>query len=1093
MGNNLIDFWERKSNTKKTRRLCLPKFLMVTLLLLIGFFGNTSLYAQSVEVSGTVMDGNNFPIPGVSVLEKGTSNGTETDFDGKFTLNLKNQNAVLVFSSISHKTQEVSASGKRSFSIILEENLQTLDEVVVVGYGSSRKSDLTGSVVSIGGDALKTQPISNVSEALTGRLAGVQISSTEGSPDAEMTIRVRGNGSITQNASPLFIVDGFPVPTINDISSSDIESITVLKDASSTAIYGSRGANGVVIVTTKTGKQGRISIDVNSFYGFNKIAKTIDVLSPEDYVKWQYEYALLNNDEDSNGEIDMSSYEDFFGLWQDYDQYQGLKGNNWQEQIYGRRGEVQGRDLAIRGGNEKVSFNFNYAHFDQKAIMQGSSFRRDNLSLGLKSKLTDKLDLSLRFRYSDSNIGGGGANEQDGASVSRDSRLKHSVRYPSLPINGLTTEEAELSGDLINPFEAVRDNQRKQLRKNYNMQGSLSWKIIDNLKFKSQVGLNIRDDEDYRFYGPTTYYVTDRVETDYQGAPALRFRDRKRNSFRNANTLSYDFKQFLEEDHSLKLLLGEEMIIQKNNQLTNIIQGYPDYFDLDLAIKFNGQGDPFVVNNMFSPDDKLLSFFGRLNYDYKNRYLLTATYRMDGSSRFAGDNRWGYFPSVAFAWKASEEAFLEDVSWLDLLKFRLSYGQAGNNNIPTGQTEPVYLPNTTTYINNESSFWAPSTILANPDLKWETTVTKNAGLDFGFLSNRITGSFEVYENVTEDLLMNFPIAGSGYISQYRNVGEIQNSGVEASLNIIALEKENYGVNLGFNVGFNKNRINSLGTLEDFGIGSNWASTQIEAPDFLVEVGQPIGVMNGYLNDGRYEVSDFNFDSNTGDYTLKEGVVDASPVLGDLRPGMIKLKDIDGDNQVTLEDNGIIGDANPDFTGGFNLSAHAYGFDLSAAFNFSVGNDVYNANKIQFTTSNQNDDYANLSSIMADGKRWTNLNPETGQLVTDPAQLEALNANTTMWSPNMGSYVLSDWAVEDASFLRLNTLTLGYSIPGNWIEKAGLTRLRFYTTATNVFVLTNYSGLDPEVSTLRRTPLTPGVDYSPYPRSRQVVFGFNLSF
>jgi hypothetical protein len=444
------------------------------------------------------------------------------------------------------------------------------------------------------------------------------------------------------------------------------------------------------------------------------------------------------------------------------------------------------------------------------------------------------------------------------------------------------------------------------------------------------------------------------------------------------------------------------------------------------------------------------------------------------------------------AWKITEEDFMKDISWINSLKLRLSYGQAGNNNIPSGQTVQNFESRNTTYLNGITNYWAASNTLANPDLKWETTVTQNVGLDYDLFKGKVTGSLEAYKNVTKDLLINFPVPGTGYTSQYRNMGETQNMGVEASLNYAAIEKENYGLNFSVNIGLNKNKINSLGVMDDFGQNTNWASSQI-GNDYVINVGEPLGLMYGYQSDGRYEVSDFNYDPTTGSYTLKDGVVDNTAVVGTVMPGTMKLKDITGDGKVTVSDNAIIGNSNPKHTGGMVINAYAYGFDLSAGFNWSVGNDVYNANKIEFTTSNPNGQYRNLSTEMADGIRWTNLDPTSGQLVTDPTQLAALNANTTMWSPYMQRFVFSDWAVEDGSFLRLNTLTLGYTVSESLISQIGISKLRFYLTANNVFILTNYSGLDPEVSTRRKTPLTPGVDYSPFPRSRQLVFGLNLTF
>ncbi|WP_324719938.1 SusC/RagA family TonB-linked outer membrane protein [Salinimicrobium sp. HB62] len=1060
-------------------------------LILLGFIfmlGAEVKAQDDTTISGTVVAAETQePLPGVNIVEKGTSNGTMTDFDGNFSLEVSNPNATLVLSYVGFQTREIRLNGRTNLNVELEVDANALEEVVVVGYGTARRSDLTGSVASISGEQLDEQARASVAETLTGRLPGVQVLSTEGSPDAEVNIRIRGNGSLTQDSSPLIIVDGFPVASMADISPTDIASISVLKDASSTAIYGSRGANGVIIITTKDGISGKISVSVNAFHGFQKIAETIDVLNPEDFVKWQYEYALLRDPEN------LDSYERLFGLWQDYDLYVGQEGNNWQKQVYGNMGEVQSHDISIRGGSEKASYNFNYAHYDVNTIMLGSAYKRDNLSLALKSEAGEKVDLSFTVRYSNTDIDGGGTNEQNEVS-SADSRLKYSVQYSPIPIAGLTTTNTDeaLTGYLVNPFVATSDNQREQLRRNYNMLGSFGWDIMDNLRFQSDFGLDYRIEQDYRYYGRSTYYSRNKPSADNQGLPSLVYSDRKRESFRNANTLNYDFERFLGEDHNLRLLLGQEMIITKDNEETSEIQGFPKDFDFETTRKLTTQGTPQTVDNFYRPDDKLLSFFGRVNYDYKNRYLLTGTFRADGSSKFLGDNRWGYFPSAAVAWKLSEEDFLDSAEWLDVLKVRLSYGEAGNNNIPAGQTVQSFQSNTTTYLNGIPTYWSASRVLANPDLKWETTVTQNAGLDWEIMNGMLRGSLEAYKNVTTDLLLAFRTPGSGYEYQYRNLGEIQNTGFEGAINYTPIMEDNYGLSMAFNLSANRNRINSLGALENYQDYSGWASSEIGS-DYAVWVGQPVGAMYGYRSAGRYEVSDFDYDPLINTYTLKSGVVDNSSIIGEVMPGSMKLQDINGDGIVDISDNSIIGDANPDFTGGFVIDAYAYGFDFSAAFNFSVGNDVYNANKVQFTTANENGQYRNLSAIMADGNRWTNLNPETGQLITDPDALAAANATTTMWSPYMSRYVFSDWAVEDGSFLRLNTLTLGYTLPTDIVSRANITKLRFYATANNVFILTDYSGLDPEVSTRRKTPLTPGVDYSPFPRSRQLVFGLNLNF
>lgn len=1056
------------------------------LILLAILATSSALYAQSRTVTGTVKsDGD--ALPGVTVLEKGTNNGTVTDSDGKFTITVS-ENAILVISFVGMKPMEVPVGSQTSIDVSMEADITQLGEVVVIGYGTAKKSDLTGSVVSVTGDDLKKMPVSTVAETLTGRMAGVNVSSTEGSPDAEIRIRVRGGTSLTQDNSPLYIVDGFPVRSISDVSPSDIKSIDVLKDASSTAIYGSRGANGVIIITTKGGNiDGKLSVSYNTFAGYKRMAKQLDVLSPDDYVRWQYEYSLLDED--------LPSYQNYFGLYDDIDLYSGLKGNNWQDQVYGRTGRVFSHDLSVRGGTQKLNYSINYARFKERAIMVGSDYNRDNITVKIGSSPIDKIDLGFSLRYSRTEINGGGANEQNEVS-SADSRLKHSVTYSPIPLAGLTDDDTneQIANYLINPLTATADNDRFQERRNYNIGGSFGWKIINNLQLRVEGGMDTYNSLDNRFYGLTTYFVKNRPAGENQNHPAVVMSDRKEYRFRNTNTLSYDFKDILTGDHHLNVLVGQEMLKSEMNQVTSELHGFPVLFTSDEAFKLTTQGIPQSVDNFYNPDDKLLSFFSRINYDFKGRYLLTAVYRADGSSKFLGDNRWGYFPSVSAGWKISEESFMEGTAgWLNMLKLRASYGQAGNNNIPTGQTAQTFVSSNPTWLNDITKIWAPSKTMANPDLKWETTITRNVGLDFGLMQGRLSGTVELYKNNTIDQLIRFPTPGTGYDDQYRNLGEMENKGVELSMNYIVLDKEKYGLNVSFNISFNRNEVVSIGNMENIAGTSNWASTAI-GPDYRVLVGNALGLMYGYRHDGRYEVSDFEgYDPGTGTWILKAGVVNGSGIVGTPAPGMMKLKDLTDDGQITVDDKEIIGNVNPKHTGGFIINGYAYGFDLTASFNWSVGNDVYNANKVEYTTATPQVQYRNLIGSMAEGKRWTNVDPATGQLVTDPTQLAAMNANTTMWSPYMDRYIFSDWAVEDGSFLRLNTLTLGYTMPSSISSRLKVKNLRFYLTGYNVFVLTNYSGFDPEVSTRRNTPYTPGVDYSAYPRSRQFVAGLSLNF
>ena len=1051
-------------------------------------------FAQGRSVEGVITDASGEPMIGVNVLVKGTTNGAVTDMDGKFVIHKVKSSDMLSVSYIGYTSQDIKVGSRNSFTITLREDSKTLDEVVVIGYGSVRKKDLTGSVATVGAEALTAIPVATATEALTGKMAGVQITTTEGSPDAEMKIRVRGGGSITGDNTPLFIVDGFPVESISDIPASEIEDITVLKDASSTAIYGSRGANGVILVTTRSGKEGKVSVNYNAYYSWKKMAKKLNTLSGSDYVKWQYEKAMLSGGK--SDEINPEDYTKIFGNYQDMDLYDNVPTNDWQDQVFGRTGHTFNHNLSISGGSDKMKFTFNYAHMDDKAIMIGSNFKRDNLSLKLNYKPVKNVTLDFSARYSNTSIDGAGANESKTEVSTADSRMKNVMIYP--PFNYASLSEGyDPDMNLIQPVTSVWDNDRRQNRKTFDYNGSFTWEIIKNLKFKTEFGLQQYASNDKRFYGVTTY----NSRTNGNSQPIAVFIGRDRETFRNANTLSYDFKKlFKNQDHHLNILLGQEIVKVKSNEATDEVRYFPALFTANEAFSLTSQGQAYNTDKFTNADDNLLSYFGRVNYNYQSKYLLSATFRADGSSKFAEDNRWGFFPSVAVAWRISSEKFMEGTrNWLDDLKLRLSYGTAGNNAIDSDQTRTIWSAGSGAalgWINNLSSFWTTGSHMVNPDLTWETTHTRNIGLDFSLFGGRLNGTFEYYWNTTKDLLIEFPVSGTGYSYQWRNLGETENKGYELTLNWVAVEKQNFGLSINANIGFNKNNVVSLGGLTEYSAASNWASSEIGS-DFVVRPGLPVGQIYGYVSDGRYEVDDFEgYDASSNTWILKEGVADASEVIGEkmLRPGAMKLKNVDGseDNKVTTTDRAIIGDTNPVASGGFGLNARIYGFDVAANFTYSIGNDVYNANKIEYTTAGNNTKYRNMIDIMADGNRWTNLR-EDGTISNDPAELAEMNAHTTMWSPWMNQNVLTDWAVEDGSFLRLSTLTVGYTLPVSLTRKVGINNLRFYVTGYNLFCLTGYSGFDPEVSTRTKTALTPGVDYSAYPKSRQFVIGLNLNF
>ncbi len=1061
------------------------------ILALLGMVTALSLSAQTT-IKGIVTDETGEPLIGAGVLVEGTSIGTITGIDGDYVLSVPADAVNLVFSFIGLADQTVAINGQTEINVVLKADQTFLDEVVVVGYATVKRRDLLGSVSSVGSDKLAEQPVTTVSQALSGKMAGVSVVTTEGDPDADIKIRVRGGGSITQDSSPLYIVDGFPVESINDIPSSEIQSIDVLKDAFSTAIYGSRGANGVVIVTTKNAEKGqKISVKLNAYWGLKTMANkgAIQAMDSENFVKFQYELGVLRDN--------LSSYyEPYFGTFEDIDMYAGLPTNNWIAAVFGRTGSTFSVDASVSGSSEVANWTLGYAHMGDEAIMVGSNYSRDNLNFKGNFKTSARTSIDANVRYSRVNVRGGGANGiNDTGTTSGNGRLKHAVSYTPIPIatNIQGVDEEQDYGDNAPPLLSVSDNDSRRIRVTLNANAAFNWNIVDKLNLKIEGGLEKFTQSDDRFYGMTTYYVANN-STDKTGV-SNQHKETFRTRYRNTNTLNYDFASvFKNDDHNLSVLLGEELTITQSNILTTMVDGLNASYDAPMAWNFMSSGTPASTNNYFNPDDKLLSFFGRVNYDYKHRYSIGATLRADGSSKFSRGNRWGFFPSAAASWTISNEPWMDaSHNWLDQLKLRYSFGTAGNNNIPSGQLVKQYSSTVTAWLSQSNNYWMAGKVMNNPDLTWETTYTHNIGLDFSFFQSRLSGSVEVYQNDTKNLLINFPITGSGYDSQYRNLGSIRNRGVELTLNAPIFQKKDFSLSIGGNIAYNKNVVTDLGGLTKITAQSYWASTEI-GDDYIVEVGQPLGNMYGYVSDGMYSPDDFTW--NGSKWVLNEGVVDCSAVIGAsyLVPGAPKYKNIDGseDNKVTVADRTVIGNASPDFTGGFNLSGYLYGFDFSANFNFMIGNQVYNANKVEFTSSRKFYN-RNLVNAMDVKNRWTNIDWTTGEMITDAETLKTVNAGKTMWAPFVGNAVFSDWAVEDASFLRLQSVTLGYTLPEKLTQKVHLRRARIYVTGTNLLCLTKYSGYDPEVDTRRATPLTPGVDYSAYPKSIGFVAGINLTF
>jgi TonB-linked SusC/RagA family outer membrane protein len=1059
------------------------------------FLSMLCLVAFAQTSTGLVKDKTGEPMIGVNVLVKGTTNGTITDFDGKFSIPDVPGNATLVVSYIGYLSKEVKAG--KDLVIVLEEDNKTLDEVVVIGYGTVKRRDLTGSVASVSGDKLAANPVANVAQALQGALPGVSVTSQDGRPGAGMSIRVRGGGSITQSNDPLFIVDGVQVSGIDDIPADNIESIDVLKDAASTAIYGARGANGVILVTTKGGKEGKTTVKYNMYYQLKETPETLDVLDAYDFVLWNWSYGTAYGKSYGDG---VASY---YGLGSQYgnhlNEYREVKSHNYVDDVM-RTASTWNHDVSLSGGTDKTKYYASVNYTDDEGTRINSGYKRWNANIKLDQKITNDLSVNFDVRYSE--IGLEGRDFGVATSAYRYRPIDNplgSADATDLGMGSSNVEGGNSPIDQINSYQNISNRQRLRAK------AGLTWKVIKGLTAKTELSLS-------RNWGEEKYW-NDGVYAGSDSEAKLTKSDGY--GVRWATTLNYEV-QGLGEDHSLSFLVGNEVLASKSNKSIINGFGYPEGFTMDDAFGMINMTNTSLGKDNFSntigTPSHTLSWFGRANYSYKGKYLLTATFRADGSSKFAPNNHWGYFPAAAVAWRLSDEAFLEDAKdWLDNLKLRLSYGTSGSDNIDASLWKGTWEPGTVTVDGVVTPIYKPGEMKPNPDLKWETTISRNLGLDFGFLNNRIRGSLDFYWNTTKDILMKVPVdASAGYANQFQNVGQTSNKGLELSLGADLIHTKDFNLNFGLTYNFNKNNIDKLTDAALADVHTGWGSSmRVPNYDYIIRVDNPVGIIQGFKSAGFYTVDDFNYAN--GIWTLKPGVPDiqglvnyvggdnyARPEGQTAFPGVMKFEDTDGNGTVDDDDKTIIGKTMPQHTGGFNISGNYKNFDFSLGFTYQIGGDVYNANSMYTMMGNKDTSFgANRLAIIKDCFKIYDVN-SSGDLyaVTEPDALRALNANAKYALPYSEYGIVSSDFIEDASYLRLNTLTLGWTLPSAWTKKVGVSNCRIYFTGSNLFCLAGYSGLDPDVNTAKDGTdgfPTPNYDYCAYPKARTYTFGINLAF
>lgn len=1025
-------------------------------------------HAQDVTVKGTVKDAIG-PVIGASVIQKGTTNGAVTEIDGTYTLTVP-ANAVLTVSCIGYRTQEISLEGRKVLDIFLQEDTEMLSEVVVVGYGQMKRADLTGAVASVGDEAISKSVVTSIDQVLQGRAAGVQIQANSGTPGASSSIRIRGINSLNATNQPIFVIDGVVIDSATDdetsnplstINPSDIETMDVLKDASAAAIYGSRASNGVIMITTKKGKAGHATVTYDGYVGWQEMAKQLDMLNLQ-------EYAELHNMRAGMYIVQQSSQfvrPELLG-----------EGTNWQDELF-RKALMHNHSLSVTGGNGKTTYAISGGYLGQEGIALGSDFNRISLRSNIDTQIKSWLRGGVNFSF---------AQSKQNVGTDNNTIMSALLQQPTVAV---TSPDGSFDGpeDTWMPenpvgLASIRTNKNEKI--NFRFNTFLEAEIIDGLTFKTELST------DWNF---NSYYY---YQPDYQFG--VKKSDTRTSKWTKTQTKYWSWRNILTygktfaEKHNLNLMLGQEMSFSKWENQVGTATGFLSNSTPDLSA-----GDVTTSTTTGTKvTNSIASMFGRAFYSYDDRYLVTATIRRDGSSKFASGNKWGWFPSAALAWRISEEGFMENAAAVNNLKLRAGWGSTGNQNV----SDFAYMA----LLSYKTTPWGTGVLTgntANPELTWETTDSYNVGLDLALFDNRIEFIADVYYKKTRNLLLQLPLpaylgsSGQGAAANpWGNVGSLENKGIELTLNTVNISKGDFywGTNLIFSL--NRNKVLALDTANS-SIEKNY---QPSSNNFIVTktaVGQPIGQFWGYKVIGRFdEAADFFYRDENGQVkqvALPEGntISESGTWIGDYR-----YADLNGDGVINNEDCTYIGNPEPKFTYGIGNTFTWKGFDLNIFFNGSYGNQAMNLTRYRIEDPRVNNNVLKSSLNYA---RVEVIDPSLPE--NDYRNLRVVNAGETSMpaiqktDANANYTRISDLLIEDASYIRLQNISLGYTFPSDWMRKAKISSLRLYATIQNVYTWTKYKGLDPEIGAMYGDALMTGVDYGRYPSPRIYTFGVNISF
>ena len=982
------------------------------------------LSIPQTKINGVVLDTNGQPLSGANILEKGTSNGVIADFDGNFTISLSDENAVLVVSYLGFASKEIAVDGNENLRITLEESAAGLEEVVVIGYGTVKKSDLTGAVSSIKGEDLNTDSQASIDEIIQGRIAGVQVTQTSAEPGGAFSIRIRGTNSITAGNEPLYVIDGLPGANPgNSLNPADVKSIEVLKDASATAIYGARGSNGVVLITTKQGlKDTQLEINYNLTTGIQNASKTLDLMNTGEYMAF---YNALSLD---RGDAAPFSQEFINTIG---------AGTDWQDEIL-RSALMQEHRLSFSGGSSDTQYYLSLNYFDQEGIVIDSGFERITGRVNLTHSIGEKLKVGINFSnslLSEDLIPSGTGTNRDAGVIATAIQLP-----PTMPIYDDNGDYAFSLQDLSNSVAQARTIE--QFSKSTRMYGNtfIDYQIFKDFKSRINLGYD--------------HMITEFDEVmNKETQRGLLFEGRAtRSSTENDSYLFEfinDYSKTFSAKHRLNALLGYSYQKFENSSFRASAQNFPS-----SSFGSNNLGAGDTSQNIVGSsrdENTIISGFGRLNYNFDDRYLLTGSLRADGSSRFGENNKVAYFPSAAFGWNVSNESFYSDESPVSNLKLRASYGLSGNQEINNARSL-VLLGSGPIAVLDGQEFQSIAPIqLANPNLKWETTESLNFGLDFGILNGRLTGSLEYFKNKTRDLLLELPVpTTTGFSSSLQNVGDTKNSGFEfniSSNNFIG----GFSWTTDFNLATVRNEVLNLGELPRILQGG----TRFIQEFTLLEVGQPINSYYGYVSDGVFQSQD---------------EIDNNPSQANAAPGSRKFKDINEDGIIDDKDRTVLGDPFPDFTFGLNNTLNYKGFSLDVFLEGKLGYELANFTNID--SENPIDNLRNRQRYVLD--RWTPENPS--------------NDTPSFVNPSR-TFDFNSRIVEDASFVQLKNARIGYSFPN--LKMNSISSLLVYVSGQNLAMFTNYKGYNPNVNALGTSNVR--IDYNAYPLATIYSLGINVKF